>query len=158
MILPTIPLPLPPNGPPQGYACANRDMSDISTTTAFRTGLKGRDVFLGEQRCVVCGEEDVQHCHVIMQSQNSIVTILKWIYFFFPQAHTKFSGMISSAVIGFRTKPKKIQRMNLVMDWHCAPTTTRPSTITIFLSATFLQWVWLPYYALGYCWKWTNHL
>ena len=53
-------LPLPPNGPPPGYGWADRDMSAMSSLTAFRTRLEGRDRFLGENRCVVCGVGNFQ--------------------------------------------------------------------------------------------------
>ncbi|KIJ51665.1 hypothetical protein M422DRAFT_243986 [Sphaerobolus stellatus SS14] len=53
MPLSIIPLPLPPNGPPSGYGWEERDISALSTTTAFNTGIDRRDTFLGQRRCIV---------------------------------------------------------------------------------------------------------
>lgn len=55
MLLPQFPLPLPPNQPPSGYRWEERDFSASSSTTAFITGIDGRDKFLGRKRCVICG-------------------------------------------------------------------------------------------------------
>ncbi|KAI0249131.1 hypothetical protein BJV78DRAFT_1378325 [Lactifluus subvellereus] len=78
VVLSTIPLPLPPNAPPPGYGLEDRDMSVISTTTAFKTGVDNRDKFLGLRRCVVCGISMVlQHCHIIMDSELEVWTDLK---------------------------------------------------------------------------------
>ncbi|KXN91128.1 hypothetical protein AN958_02905 [Leucoagaricus sp. SymC.cos] len=53
--LSTIPLPLPANKPPPGYGWEERDISVLSTTTAFNTGIERRDTFLGQLRCIICG-------------------------------------------------------------------------------------------------------
>jgi len=57
--------------PPAGYARSERVMSDVSTSTAFETGLDKRDTFLGVHRCVVCGRgpETLEHCHIIPQAE-----------------------------------------------------------------------------------------
>lgn len=75
--LPAITLPLPSNGPPPGYGWVDRDMSTMSSLTAFMTGLDGRDRFLGKNRCVVCGKRRTQHCHIIMASQGEVWADLK---------------------------------------------------------------------------------
>ncbi|PPQ67945.1 hypothetical protein CVT26_005825 [Gymnopilus dilepis] len=78
--LPLFPLPLSSNGPPIGYGWEGRDMSALSTTTAFNTGIDQRDIFLGERRCIVCGERGnivLQHCHIIMDSEPEIWSDLK---------------------------------------------------------------------------------
>ncbi len=73
--LPTFPLPLP-NAPPDQFGWEERDMSLISTNTACNTGIDQRDIFLGTRRCIICGEADdlvLQHCHIIGQSEPSLV-------------------------------------------------------------------------------------
>ncbi|KAK7045999.1 hypothetical protein VNI00_006994 [Paramarasmius palmivorus] len=73
-------LPLPSEGPPQGYGWENQSASESSSTTAFFTGLDDRDQFLGQPRCVVCGEDEVaalEHCHIIHQSEQHIWDDLK---------------------------------------------------------------------------------
>jgi len=72
--LPAFQLPLRPNAPPTGYGWSDRPLSEISTTTAFNTGLDNRDVFLGIACCVVCGASKPEHCHIIMQSQVYVVS------------------------------------------------------------------------------------
>ncbi|KAI0004450.1 hypothetical protein BJV74DRAFT_807376 [Russula compacta] len=72
--LPTFQLPLPSHGPPSGYGWSDCALSDLSTTTAFNTGLNNRDKFLGAPRCIVCGyRRSLEHCHVIMESQEFVV-------------------------------------------------------------------------------------
>ncbi|KAF8345072.1 hypothetical protein F5887DRAFT_1102802 [Amanita rubescens] len=71
-LLSRIVLPLPSPGPPRGYDWSDREVSALSTTTAFHTGLDRRDRFLGQCRCVICGQstvESLEHCHVIMDSE-----------------------------------------------------------------------------------------
>ncbi|KIY52854.1 hypothetical protein FISHEDRAFT_23499, partial [Fistulina hepatica ATCC 64428] len=62
---------LPPNGPPSGYGWEERDMSLLSTTTAFGTGIDERDKFFGERRCVICGVGGLvlQYCHIIREAE-----------------------------------------------------------------------------------------
>ncbi|KIJ58947.1 hypothetical protein HYDPIDRAFT_118928 [Hydnomerulius pinastri MD-312] len=70
--LSTFLLPLPASGPPDGYSWEERDMSVLSTTTAFNTGIDRRDTFLGQHRCVVCGQAGdavLQHCHISKDSE-----------------------------------------------------------------------------------------
>ena len=74
--LPTIDLPLTPGGPPSGYGWSERPLSDISTVTAFRSGIDNRDRFAGRPRCVVCGVGEIevlQHCHIIPVAEPSKV-------------------------------------------------------------------------------------
>ncbi|KXN82722.1 hypothetical protein AN958_02060 [Leucoagaricus sp. SymC.cos] len=78
--LSTIPLPLPVNQPPPGYGWEERDMSVLSTTTAFDTGIEQRDTFLGQPRCIICGLAHsilLQHCHIIRDSELHIWSNLK---------------------------------------------------------------------------------
>ena len=75
--LSTLVLPLPPHAPPSGYGWSDRPLSTLSTTTAFHTGLDQRDQFLGECRCVICGNYGsgiLEHCHVIMDSEPHTVS------------------------------------------------------------------------------------
>jgi len=75
MDMSAFPLPLTPNAPPLGYGWEERDISNISTTTAFKTGIDQRDIFLGESRCVVCGGTiALEYCHVIMDSEPHIAS------------------------------------------------------------------------------------
>ena len=70
-------LPLLPGAPPTGYGWSDREVSALSTTTAFRTGLDRRDQFLGIRRCVVCGVssiEGLEHFYVIMVSELHTVS------------------------------------------------------------------------------------
>lgn len=65
-------LPLLSGAPPTGYGWSESEVSALSTTTAFRTGIDRRDQFLGIRRCVVCGAssiEGLEHCHIIMVSE-----------------------------------------------------------------------------------------
>lgn len=69
--LPTFELPLPQRAPPTGYSWSDCDLSILSTTTAFYTGLDQRGRFLGIRRCVICGTygtAGLEHCHIIMDS------------------------------------------------------------------------------------------
>ncbi|KAF8346175.1 hypothetical protein F5887DRAFT_1271855 [Amanita rubescens] len=65
--LPTFGLPPPQRTPPTPeYGWSDCDLSALSTTTAFRTGLDQRDRFLGICRCVLCGVYGVgslERCH-----------------------------------------------------------------------------------------------
>ena len=73
----TFDLPLLPGAPPTGYGWSDREVSALSTTTAFRTGLDRRDQFLGIRRCVVCGVssiEGLEHFYVIMVSELHTVS------------------------------------------------------------------------------------
>jgi len=48
--------------------------------TAFDTGLDKRDVFLGERRCVICGDPfqpSLQHCHIIGRKDTDMWALLK---------------------------------------------------------------------------------
>lgn len=68
---------VPLSYPPDGYGWDERSTSELSTTTAFRTGLNQRDTFLGVGRCVVCGISNrtaLEHCHIIMQSEVDVVS------------------------------------------------------------------------------------
>ncbi|KAE9400688.1 hypothetical protein BT96DRAFT_919341 [Gymnopus androsaceus JB14] len=61
------------NGAPTGYGWANRTESEISSITAFETGIDERDRFHGVKRCVVCGEsipETLQHCYSIPRKEE----------------------------------------------------------------------------------------
>ncbi|KIJ50472.1 hypothetical protein M422DRAFT_245759 [Sphaerobolus stellatus SS14] len=80
MPLSVFPLPLPPNGPPSGYGREERDVSALSTTTAFNSVIDRRDIFLGERRCIVCGIDEIvvlQHCHIIPQAESRLWKMLK---------------------------------------------------------------------------------
>ncbi|CAA7260764.1 unnamed protein product [Cyclocybe aegerita] len=78
--LPPFSLPLPARDPPLGYGWEARDVSALSTTTAFDTGIDQRDVFLGRPRCIVCGMDVrtiLQHCHIIPVSEDETWRDLK---------------------------------------------------------------------------------
>jgi hypothetical protein len=73
--LPAFPLPLSPDRPPPGYDWEERDMSVLSATTAFNARIHQRDTdtFLGEPRCVICGEDNsptLQQCNILMDSEQ----------------------------------------------------------------------------------------
>ena len=75
--LPGFPLPLSPDQPPPGYGWEERDMSVLSSTTTFNTGIDQRDRFLGVARCVICGEDNsstLQRCNIIMDSEPGVVS------------------------------------------------------------------------------------
>jgi hypothetical protein len=43
---------------------------------AFDTELDGRDIFLGDHRCVICGiadPESLQHCYIVNRSDITAV-------------------------------------------------------------------------------------
>ncbi|EJD07263.1 uncharacterized protein FOMMEDRAFT_164286 [Fomitiporia mediterranea MF3/22] len=65
---------------PIGFGWEDRNMSVLSTTTAFRTGIDKRDTFLGKRRCIVCGriETDIlDHCYIIGEEEDDFWTKLK---------------------------------------------------------------------------------
>ncbi|KAM6488833.1 hypothetical protein JOM56_015712 [Amanita muscaria] len=67
-----LPVPLP-NQPPVGYHLEHGDISVFSTTTACHTVINKRDRFLGETRCVICGDHGlvVQPCHIIKPEEGT---------------------------------------------------------------------------------------
>ena len=68
-------LPLPTNGPPDGFDWAGRH--EVSITTAFDTGIDRRDIFHGLPRCVICGTHFrpfLQRCHIIAQAERAVVS------------------------------------------------------------------------------------
>ena len=78
MLLPIIPLPLSPHGPPSEYDWDDRPLSQLSKTTAFAARVYERDVFLDTPRCVVCGDDSpivLEHCHISMASEQHIVRL-----------------------------------------------------------------------------------
>ncbi|KAJ7929237.1 hypothetical protein B0H13DRAFT_1703331 [Mycena leptocephala] len=55
----------------QGYGWENRSISELSTTSAFDTGIDNRDKFFGRRRCVVCGHSAVlEHSHIIPLAES----------------------------------------------------------------------------------------
>ncbi|KAI0298289.1 hypothetical protein BC826DRAFT_122202 [Russula brevipes] len=75
-LLATFPLPLPPDAPPPGCGWEQGSMSTVSATTAFEEGIDQRDTFLGDARCIICGQSGsriLQHCHIIRVSEPEIV-------------------------------------------------------------------------------------
>jgi hypothetical protein len=124
-LLSTSPHPLPPNQPPPGYAWEERDMSVLSTTTAFNTRIDQRDTFLGEPRCIICGSANplvLQHCQIIRElepetvSRTAICTRLRLIL--------KHSGPISRPAVGFLCRTRPIPAMNPAMVCLCVLTIT----------------------------------
>jgi len=71
--LPSFSFPLQTGAPPEGFEWAERDISALSTTTTFDTGVGLRDTFLGLPRCVVCGsrQPQLEYCHVIGRSEQN---------------------------------------------------------------------------------------
>ena len=65
------PFPLPlPSEPPIGFIYERAMSDEISTKTAFDTGIKERDMSNNKRRCVVCGlktSSALQFCHIIPQ-------------------------------------------------------------------------------------------
>ncbi len=66
------------NFPPDFFLHENSaSLGLASATVAFKTGVGRRDVFLGEQRCIVCGRSSktiLKHCHVNPQAQQDWVS------------------------------------------------------------------------------------
>ncbi|KAI0298214.1 hypothetical protein BC826DRAFT_1103150 [Russula brevipes] len=78
-LLATFPLPLP-DAPPSGYGWEQGDMSVVSGTTAFEEGIDQRDTFLGDARCIICGQGGsriLQRCHIVRVSEPEIWKGLK---------------------------------------------------------------------------------
>jgi hypothetical protein len=73
MVLITFSLPLE-LGTPVGFGWDGRSISQLSTVTAFDAGVEGRDTFLGQKACVVCGTRVVDRCHIIPQSEEDTVS------------------------------------------------------------------------------------
>ncbi|KAF8800391.1 hypothetical protein BYT27DRAFT_7175388 [Phlegmacium glaucopus] len=71
------PLPLPSKFPPEGFAYPDRAISEISTETAFKTGVKQRDTFNGQRCCVVCGVRPTSICYIIPQHEDETWAGLK---------------------------------------------------------------------------------
>jgi hypothetical protein len=74
--LSTLILPLP-HAPPSGYGWSDCVLSTMLMTTVFYTGLDQWDQFLGKCHCVICGHYgrgNIEHCHVIMDSEPDIVS------------------------------------------------------------------------------------
>jgi hypothetical protein len=70
----TFNLPLQSGAPPLGFGWDKFSISELSTTTAFDTRIDGRDTFLGQRTCVICGEEVFDHCHIIPQAEINTVS------------------------------------------------------------------------------------
>ncbi|KAH9980546.1 hypothetical protein BJV74DRAFT_779408 [Russula compacta] len=54
--------------------------SGPSDTVAFNRNLDDRDVFLGERRCVICGQSSsrtLQHCHIVGRLDDAAWSMLK---------------------------------------------------------------------------------
>lgn len=72
-ILQAFSLPLPLNGPPEGFEFQEHSVSRRSTTTAFETSLYERD----QSYCVICGTCVVERCHIIAKTESETWWILK---------------------------------------------------------------------------------
>ena len=62
--------------PPPEFFQDVKTLSGQSDTVAFNTGLDNRDVFLGERRCVICGDPNqgtLRYCHIVGHPDKSIV-------------------------------------------------------------------------------------
>ncbi|KAF8513092.1 hypothetical protein BU17DRAFT_53478 [Hysterangium stoloniferum] len=62
-------LPLPKKLPSE-LEYDERSLSQLSTSTAFKTGIDQRDLWDGQQRCVICGVNVIKHCHIIPCSES----------------------------------------------------------------------------------------
>jgi hypothetical protein len=137
VLLPQFPLPLPPHQPPSGYRWEERDISAVSTTTAFNTGINGRDKFLGQKRCIICGLSTgrvLQHGHIIAQAEPETVSrTCAWALLRLMQD----SGPSSEIVVGFPQKPKTIPNTNRAMAYLCVATIISCSMDILSLFASF---------------------
>jgi hypothetical protein len=121
--------------PPVGYGWNENDISDTSSTTAFRAGVDHRDIFRGVHMCVICGYgHDLEHCHIIPQSEPYTVSCKALDLLSLMLAH---SGMSSGATIGFLKLPKRILKTNHAPASFCVVTTTRRLTNIAYLSVSF---------------------
>lgn len=85
-------LPLP-SDPPNGFSYSDRAISEISTRTAFDTGIMRRDIFHEKRRCVECGVESLiglQFRHIIPQCDRETAFVrLTFIYEFILVGNTQ---------------------------------------------------------------------
>ena len=73
--MPLEPFPLPLVALPEGFDWERRSISQVSTTTAFNTGIDRRDIFRGQRCCIVCGESAVvEHGYIIPESEPDVVS------------------------------------------------------------------------------------
>jgi hypothetical protein len=81
--LTAFPLPLETGAPPAGYAQSECALSDLSTTTAFETGLDERDRFFGQCRCVICGRQGriLERCYIIPKTEEDTVSQISYIQY-----------------------------------------------------------------------------
>ncbi|KIM41311.1 hypothetical protein M413DRAFT_27683 [Hebeloma cylindrosporum] len=77
--LETIPLPLPINGPPAGFAYDQRSISQKSTSDYFDQKVAERDTWNSEPRCLVCGgpRDILQLSYIIQGSEDRTWADLK---------------------------------------------------------------------------------
>ena len=94
------------------YAQSDRPISELSTTTAFNTGIDERDVFLGRMRCVVCGVGYVlEYCHVLPRHEMQTVCQIDYIPPF-SEINTGHSGKTLRTAVGCLHRPKIPLNMN----------------------------------------------
>ena len=65
---PAVPAPLAP------HTGAERSYTRALKTRAFTEALDGRDVFLGQTRCVVCGAGQTDHCYILPDTDSRTVS------------------------------------------------------------------------------------
>ncbi|KAL1731315.1 hypothetical protein EV714DRAFT_271764 [Schizophyllum commune] len=53
------------------YTGAERSYTRALKTRAFTEALDGRDVFLGQTRCVVCGAGQTEYCHILPDTDST---------------------------------------------------------------------------------------
>lgn len=73
------PLPYTLPQPPAELFCNIETESGRSDTVAFKRALDDRDVFLGERRCVICGQSSsttLQHCHIVGPLDDAAVRLM----------------------------------------------------------------------------------
>lgn len=63
-LLHSYPIPFTSSQVPQELISCVQRISEYDTTS-FEKGLDKRDIFLGDPRCVICGDRPVTHCHII---------------------------------------------------------------------------------------------
>ena len=96
---------LPARQPARGFRWKQIALSleldpEVMDKAPFKTAI-GKITFLGEDRCIVCGDpRSLQHCHIIPQADHNTVRI-KYLRDMLMYAHTNNSGSTYEAGIGF---------------------------------------------------------
>jgi hypothetical protein len=104
--------------PPSEVFCDAETESGQSGTTAFNAELDGRDAFLGQRGCVVCGiTSPLKRCHIVGRSDvKAVCPMCNLTHVWKRSLHLLFSGICSNGWDGPLQVSKSCWRMKLVMD------------------------------------------